>query len=558
MKFSEFKYVRPDVEKICADLDALTAKFAASSTAPEQIKLIEAYRDILIDFNSARTIASIRHTINTQDPTYIAENKFFNQNNPKIDKSMVAFGMVILNSKHIPDIKKAFGNIFITNMELKAKSMTPEIVTLMQEENALVSEYQSFNAKAQIEFRGEKYTIPAITNLMSSDDRATRKEAYEAFSKFNCDNKQVFDELYDKLVKNRTEQAKKMGLNSYTELGYIRRNRNCFTPANVEVFRKQVLEDIVPAVSAAKKQQAARINIPDMKIYDNDIYFADGNPKTFPNADDMMQATAEAFRELSPITKDYINLMMEGQYYDAPSRPGKRVGAYCNYIPNQKAPFVFLNYAGNGTDITTTFHEFGHGLNCYFMRDDINSVLCNSTLDIAEVHSMSMEFMSYPGWGKFFNETDLIKAKRGHIEHCLAFIAYGTMVDHFQHIMYDQPNLTPEERNKVWRELDAQYRPHMDFDNIEYYETGRTWQRQQHIFSSPFYYIDYVLAETIALQFWQIGQKNHKAAFDKYIEFTRHGGNLTFVDVVKSVGLKSPFEAGALKDIAVAIGEEIK
>lgn len=553
MKFSDFPYARPDIPAVCKALNALTEKFKLSQTAQEQIEIIKEYRNILIEYNGMRVIASIRYTINTQDPVYLEENRFFNKNGPTVDQATVEFGTALLKSSFIPQIKKEFGDIFITNIEFKAKSMTADVVELMQSENALNAKYQEFNAMAKVPFKGKEYTVPAINVLMNSDDRQTRKDAYKALSDFYCANADFYDTVYDELVKNRTEQAKKMGLKSYTELGYIRRNRNCFTPQDVEIFRKQIVNDIVPAIVKAKNAQSKRIGIPDMKIYDDALYFADGNPKTFESADDMMKATVETFKELSPITKEYIEFMYEGQYYDAPSRDGKKVGAYCNFVATHRTPFVFLNYAGSASDVTTTFHEFGHGFNGYCKKDDVNAVLNSPTLDIAEIHSMTMEFMSEGGLDKFFSKEDVKKQKSSHLEHCLAFLSYGTMVDHFQHIMYDQPNLTPAQRNEVWQKLEKQYRPYMDFDGIEYYESGRTWQRQQHLFSAPFYYIDYVLAQTIALQFWAISTKDFDKAFNMYVELTKKGGSLTFTDLVRQTGLKVPFEEGALKEIAQTV-----
>lgn len=560
MKFSEFPYARPDVDKVVADFNALTERFKACNTADGQIEIIKDYRDTLIPFMSTRNIASIRYTINTKDPFYYEENKFFNKINPIVDKALVEFGNAVLKSDFIPEIKKEFGDIFITNLQFKAKSMSSDIIELMQEENALNAKYQEFNANAQIPFNGQLLTIPAINVLMNSDDREVRKAAYKALSDFYCANGEFYDNVYDELVKNRTAQAKKMGLDSYTQLGYIRRNRNCYTPEDVAVFRKQIIEDIVPAINKAKQMHLERIGQPagQIKIYDNDFYFADGNPKTFESADDMMAATVEVFKELSPETKEYIELMEGGKYYDAPSREGKRVGAYCNYIPQYKAPFVFLNYAGSAADVTTTFHEFGHGFNAFFGRQSENTILNQYTLDIAEIHSMTMEFMTEGGLNKFFeSDEDIQKQKLSHLEHCLTFLAYGTMVDHFQHIVYDNPDMTPAQRNEAWRDLERQYRPFMDFDNIEYYETGRTWQRQQHLFSAPFYYIDYVLAQTIAFQFWAIGTEDFKKSFNMYVELTKKGGRFTFTDLIRQSGLKVPFEEGALKFIAEKVMAEL-
>lgn len=558
MKFTEFPYERPNMQEACQFIDKMTDEFKVSKTPEEQIAIIEKYRDKRIEVGSMMSLSHIRHSVNTNDKFYKDEQDFFDKASPTYSNSIVNFEKAVLQYGNKEEIKKVFSDMFITKMEFSSKSQTSDIIPLLEEENKLNSQYQMFNANARVMYNGEEYTIPAITKLTTNNDRAIRKAAMQALSDFYRANKDFLEGTYDKLVKNRNAQAKAMGYDSYTQLAYIRRNRNSYTPEDVANFRKQIVDDIVPVICKAKKKQAERIGVPQIAIYDDTYCFADGNPKAFDSAEDMMKATREVFSSLSPLFKEYIDFMVENQCYDAPEKLGKRVGAYCSSVASQKSPFVFLNYNGSSDAVRTTFHEFGHGFEGYLMKDDPNNYLLHSTMDISEIHSMSMEFLFWPGLNKFFNEKDIKKFKIAQVEKALAFLAYGTMVDHFQHIVYDNPDLTPDERNAKWAELEQMYRPYLDFDHIEFYSDGCMWQRQQHLYSAPFYYIDYVLAQTIALQFWQLAEENHEAALNKYVELAKKGGRLRFSDLVSSVGLKVPFENGALTAIAKAVEKELE
>jgi len=171
------------------------------------------------------------------------------------------------------------------------------------------------------------------------------------------------------------------------------------------------------------------------------------------------------------------------------------------------------------------------------------------SLEACEVHSMSMEFFAEP-WSERFFGKDSKKFLYSHLSSSITFIPYGTMVDHFQHVVYEKPDMTPRERHNVWRELLGVYMPWLKTDGeIPFYSDGEAWQRQSHIYNSPFYYIDYCLAQTVALQFWALIQKDIKTAWTHYMDYTSQGGTATFTELLKKAGLDTPFDEACLKNV---------
>lgn len=176
----------------------------------------------------------------------------------------------------------------------------------------------------------------------------------------------------------------------------------------------------------------------------------------------------------------------------------------------------------------------------------------------------SMEFFHGNIWISFFGE-GAEKYKFMHLMDSLSFLPYGTMVDEFQRQSYKKPDLTPMERKNVWKQLENEFRPYLSLEGVPYLEEGTRWQYQMHIYETPFYYIDYCLAQTAALQFLMESRKDYKSAFLCYVRFLSQGGEKVFEELLKEAGLNSPFKEGALKGVAqeteallVALAKEAK
>jgi M3 family oligoendopeptidase len=240
--------------------------------------------------------------------------------------------------------------------------------------------------------------------------------------------------------------------------------------------------------------------------------------------------------------------MLKNDLMDLVNREGKATGGYCTFIPNYKAPFIFSNFNGTNGDIDVLTHEAGHAFQVYSSRN-IGIVEYNwPTFESCEIHSMSMEFFTWP-WMHLFFEGDVDKYKFMHLSAALQFLPYGVAVDEFQHVIYENPDFTPAERNQAWHEIEQKYLPNRDYGNNEFLKKGGFWQKQNHIFNSPFYYIDYCLAQICAFQFWKKDQENHTTAWADYIRLCQAGGSYSFLDLVKLANLRSPFEDGCIASV---------
>lgn len=553
MKFSEMPYSRPDMEALAAVTTQTLEAMKAAPNAAGQIAAYDAYEKKMQTAGTMQQIAYIRHTINTKDEFYNAENDYMDEIGPKLQELTHRVNTALLESPYRAELERHYGALMFKNLEIAARSFSPAIVELMQEENKLVSEYQNLYASATVEFDGKIMPLPLLGPYKQDPDRAVRKAAYEADAKFFDSHREELDTLYDKLVKVRDAQAKKMGLPNYIPLGYDRMGRNCYTAKDVAAFRDQIAEDMVPIVAKVKEAQRRRIGVEKLAFYDEPISFADGNAVPEGTPDEILAAGKKMYQELSPETAEFIDFMFENELFDVLSRDGKAPGGYCTEIADYKSPFIFSNFNATAGDVDVLTHEAGHAFEDYrAFKQELPSLLHSPTIEACECHSMSMEFLTAPWHHLFFGkQTD--KYELGHCEDALVFIPYGCMVDEFQHKVYENPEMTPEQRNELWLSLEKKYRPWIDFDNLPFYSRGGGWQRQLHIYEVPLYYIDYCMAQTVAFQFWNLSRENYAEAWKRYMTFVDKAGTATFAELVESAGLKVPYHAGCIKEIGERI-----
>ncbi|UUZ97157.1 M3 family oligoendopeptidase [Paenibacillus sp. P25] len=453
----------------------------------------------------------------------------------------------LTESKFRSSLEARWGRRLFAAAEQAMKTFDPVIMDDLKEENKKTSEYMKLVASAKIEFDGKELTLSQLSPYMQSTDRDTRRRATDArYSFFEAHEAQV-DRIYDDLVRLRTGMARKLGFRTFTELGYARMDRTDYGPEQVAAFRKQVLEHIVPVATELSERRRIRLGLDSLRYYDG-LSFLTGNPAPKGDPGWIVGRAKEMYAAMSPETDTFFRFMLEGGLMDLESKPGKRVGGYCSYIGKYKAPFIFSNFNGTSHDVDVLTHEAGHAFQAYLSRDFAVPEYIHPTLDACEIHSMSMEFFAWPWIDTFFKE-DTEKYKFSHLSGALTFIPYGVAVDEFQHVVYEHPDMTPAERKQAWRDIERKYIPSRVYDDMPFLERGGFWHQQQHIFKSPFYYIDYTLAQICALQYWKLANDDRASAWSSYIDLCRAGGDRSFTELVKLAGPRSPFEDGRVSSI---------
>ena len=549
MKVSQIPYKRYTLEEAQAAFGAFTKANAEAKSAQDVLTAKEALIEHMIDYYTASALANCRFTLDTRDEFYSAEVSYYDEIGPHIAGMQAEYSKLLLTSPYRAELEKLLNPRIFKSLEISMKCFDPCIVEDMQQENSITTEYSKFMSEMKFEFRGQTMPLSALRGHLEDGDRETRRECAEAIGRGLQANAQQLDEIYDKLVKVRHTMATKLGYENFVELGYYRMGRMDYNAEMVRKFRDNVKQSLVPLVAALKQKLAEEMDYGTFMFYDDAVWMAGEQPKPMLDKAGIFAAAQEMYDAMNPVVGDFMRAMQEAEAFDVDARDGKWGGGYCTCFPRYNQPFILANFNGSCGDVDVMTHEFGHALAAHFACEQNNFELDVGGMETAECHSMSMEFLCWKYMDKFFGDM-APKYRKRHLLDALSFIPYGVIVDEFQHVMYENPDMTPAQRKQVYLELEEKYRPYMSLAGIPYLEEGTRWQYQMHIYESPFYYIDYCLAQTVAIGFLVASTENYDDALEKYLAFVKCGGTKAFEQLIEDAGLASPFKDGALETLA--------
>ena len=552
-KFSEIPYVRPDLTAYREALPAYVEQIRNAASWPELKALWLAQSDKRLEVMTARSIASIRNTVDTTDPFYEAEMRYFNTEMPAISLLEKQAEAALLASPFVGEFEQEFGSILIQNMKNSQRFADERLVPMQIRESELTQMYSKASATAVTDFRGQKCNFYGLLKAMQSTDRETRRAAFVAWADLYAQVAPELDAIYDEMVQLRTKMAHTLGFETYTEMAYLQRRRFDYTAAEVEKFHQQVKDVITPACARLFEAQRQRLGVDKLHWYDEALVFPEGNADPEGTKDELLAKAQQMYRELSPETGEFFDFMMQYDLFDLETKPGKRPGGYCTSLPSYKAPFIFSNFNGTNADMQVLTHEAGHAFEGFVASRRMPlPELAHSTSEINEIHSMAMEHFTYPWMERFFGDKTT-KYLYDHLWGALNVLPYMCCVDEYQHRVYDNPSLTAMDRRAVWHELEQAYMPWRDYDGNEFLEGGGFWMQKQHIFLYPFYYIEYALAQICAFQFYLRMKQDRPAAWADYLRLCQAGGSLGYFDLLKLAKLDNPFAEGTVEKAVSAV-----
>lgn len=541
MKFKDLEYKRPDFEKSLSDLYAKLELAENAESADEYIDRLLEIDKIIEAFSEESNIAFIRNTIDTRDEFYEEEVEAFDEFRPRFSEFVNKLQKVRLDSKFRADFEEKFGNNISRSDELQKDIFKPTIMEDRIKEAKLSNEYQKLMGTAEIEFDGKKLNLSQLTPYKQSKDRNVRKMAHQASVKWFDERRGEFDRLYDELVKVRHSIAEKLGFDSYLDVAYRSFGRTDWGREDAKNYREQIVKYIVPLASKLYEETRKRIELDKLYFYDLGLFFLSGNPTPKAREEELVEEARKMYSELSPETEEFFNAMIENGMMHLTSQDGKAPGGYMTSLDKTGLPFIFANFNGTSHDVDVLTHEAGHAFQGYLVRDMYPLDNRSACMEIMETHSMSMEFFAHPWMEKFFKE-DTEKYYYYHVLSAIQFLPYGASIDEYQEWVYDNPQASPDERAAKFRAIEKKFSPHIDYADADYMESGRRWQAQMHVYSDPFYYLDYTIAQINAFQFFVMDMEDHEKAWNKYLHLCKLGGKLGTKEILEEVGLLNPFE----------------
>lgn len=545
--FNQIEGPTPDYDEVVGQYDVLRTRLEQATTGARAVAVIQDWDALQRRLETWSNLAELRFEQDTTNEQYRAARRERDQLWPKLTELAIAFKRQILAGERSGDLEHHFGPCALNQWKAHVTTYDPKIEQDMVREAELELEYTELLASARLPFQGETYNLSRIVKFREDPDRAVRHSAEQVRWQWFFEHRAELDRIFDDQVRLRTSMARKLGFDDFVGLGYQRMVRVDYGREEVERFRDAVREQVTPLAETFNRRRAQQLGVDSLMSWDEGVFDPRGNPAPRGDHDWLLVQAQHMFDSMGGGLDDFFRVMTNSHLLDLKARDGKAGGGFCTSLDSYGLPFIFANFNGTKGDVEVFTHEVGHAFQNYLSRAQPLLDYTWPTYESCEIHSMSLEFLAWPEMERFFGD-DAQRFRRIHLAQSLLFLPYGAAVDHFQHRVYEQPDATPDQRHAMWREMEQLYLPWRDYGDLEHPALGGFWQSQRHIYSSPFYYIDYTLALTCALQFWVRSRENPTRAMNDYVALCRRGGSLPFQQLAASADLVSPFEPSCLGD----------
>jgi M3 family oligoendopeptidase len=547
--FKDIQEQAPGIEELAGQYQRLHAAWDAAADGEARLRVFEEWDALRRRLGSWQALTRLRFDQDTRDASAKAAREQLDELSPKLTAFDADMKRTLLTSPHRKDVEQRLGPHAFALWGSDIAAFTPEIEPDLTLEAHLEAQYTELTASARLHIDGAVVNLAGIEPYLQRPDREARHRAQLVRDEFFKEHAAEFDRIYDELVRVRHAMARKLGFENYIGLGYKHMHRIDFDQHDVERYRDDVVRTIVPLAYDVIRRRAQAQGLSEAAFWDEEMSSAAGNPAPRGDHDWIVERGHEALTEMHPELGAFYEMMIRRGLVDLKNRDGKAGGGYCTGFPSYGVPFIFASFNGTHFDVHVLVHEMGHAFQDWRSRTlPAYDYLC-PTSESAEIHSMSLEYLAAPFMERFFG-ADAERYRRQQLEEAMLFLPYGVAIDHFQHLVYATPEATPAQRHQMWQHVEARYLPWRRYGDLRYWAQGGLWQAKQHIYQTPFYYIDYTLALCCALQFWTRSREDYGQAVADYIALCDRGGEAAFLDLVRSAGLVSPFEGGSLARVA--------
>lgn len=483
----------------------------------------------------------IRMTCDTTDKALEeAFNFFFMEIQPKLQPYADALNKKLIASPYTAELPQDKYFTYLRNVKKNIELYREANIPLQAELNVMQQQYGAIAGKMTIEVNGQEYTLQQAGKFLESHDRNLRETVYRKIQERRLQDKDAMHQLYSQLIEKRHQVAVNAGFANYRDYKFAEMGRFDYTKEDCFQFHEAVKLHVLPLIEKIYQKKKAKLGLDKLRPWDTEAEPEGIQPlKPFTDGKDLLNKSITCFESLHPFFANCLRKMDELKHFDLESRKGKAPGGYNCPLAESGAPFIFMNAAGQMSDVTTMVHEGGHAIHSFLSHNLELSAFKEYPTEIAEVASMAMELFSMNHWQAFFNnEADLQRAKEHQLERTITIFPWIAIIDKFQHWAYEHPTHTVEERTAAWMGILNEFSTNsIDYTGLEAFrEIG--WQRQLHLFEVPFYYIEYGIAQLGAIGLWMQYQQNPDQAIQNYVQALSLGGTKTLPELYAAAGVE--------------------
>ena len=501
-------------------------------------------------------LSYIGYLLNTTDSKYLKSEKLISELDPIMENLKRKYYKIIINLKMRAKLEKVLGPRLFAIAENESVLQNDDINSYVEKEKELHKKHLNLIINTKFSFNNEEINLSGLNKYLVDSSRDVRKKAYDKRFEVLISLEKEIDNIYDELIKTRTKKAKKLGFNSYSEVGNIQMNRIDYGKKEIEIFRNQIKKYIIPLMKKLKDMQKKRLGLEKLNYFDSGFLFPDGNAKVIIDLPEVILVTSKIIGYNSKESQKLFDNMFNNGFIDLSSNPEKSSGGITTYLPDYQIPMFIKKYQGLEDNICTIHHEFGHAQQLYYSRNLKYHENRWPTFDICEIHATAMEFLMYPYIEEYFGK-DYNKYKIKHLTKIISTLISTSLNDEFQQFLYDNPEISKKHRKSKWLELCKEYSINEDKGH-EYLKKGIEWQANSNSIDMPFYCIDYALAAISGLSFYEMVNENNNQAWKSFIKLCKYGGSKSLIEIIELVNLKNPFIDNSIKNIAQFLEKEIK
>jgi oligoendopeptidase F len=503
----------------------------------------------------------IRMTCDTENKELEAAFTFFvTEIQPKMQPYADKLNRKLVENEHTKTLEGDAYTVYLRNVKKSIELFREENIPLQSEVAVLAQQYGVINGKMSVEVNGQEYTMQQAAKFLENPDRDLREQVYRKIQERRLQDKEQLNELFSKLVSLRDRIGKNAGFANYRDYKFTDLGRFDYTKEDCFQFHEAVKTSVRPMVDFIYDRKRQKLGLPNLRPWDTEAEPDGVKPLTpFATGEELVDKTIECFNRINPFFAECLVKMKEMGRLDLDSRKGKAPGGYNCPLPETGAPFIFMNAAGQMSDVTTMVHEGGHAVHSFLAHDLPLTAFKEYPMEIAEVASMAMELFSMDYWDVFFDkEEDLQRAKQHQLERVITIFPWIATIDKFQHWIYENPGHSLVAREETWRSILNEYTSiAIDVSGLEEYRK-HSWQRQLHLYEVPFYYIEYGIAQLGAIGLWKQFKEDKEKAVNNYIKALQLGGTKTLPQLYEAAGLKFSFSPEYISELMLFVHTEME
>jgi len=503
----------------------------------------------------------IKMTCDTSDEELVSSYQYFiTEISPKAAPYNDKLNRKALGSPFIKELNEQGYPIMLRSMEMEVKIFREENIPLQTKIQTKAQEFGQISGAMTITENGKEITLPQAGVLLQSTDRKLRKKIYTKISKRRLKDKDKLSGLYSELISLRNEVALNAGFENFRDYMFASMGRFDYTPKDCFDFHDSIASEVVPLLDELAQQRKNQLKIAELKPWDKAVDPSGLEAlKPFDTGNELLEKSIKTFSTLRPYLGQRLSIMKDMGHLDLESRKGKAPGGYNYPLAEIGVPFIFMNATSTLRDMVTLMHEGGHAVHSFLTKDLTLGAFKNTPSEVAELASMSMELLSMDHWDIFFTEPeDLHRAKREHLEQIIETLPWVATIDKFQHWVYENPDMSPEERNHTWKSIFDTFSDHLtDWEGLQQVKDF-LWQKQLHLFEVPFYYIEYGMAQLGAIAVWKNYRDDPEKGLGNYLEALKLGNTATIPEIYKKAGIKFDFSREYIAELMGFVQAELK